>query len=97
MNHCDQPFRIPNWKTSAPRIPPNKPSNANSTGEEFVITRAGVCVARLVPAPRANGKSLNKLAKRWAGNIGLDAEFEAAVESIDRHASADADSDPWES
>ncbi|MEV6214437.1 type II toxin-antitoxin system prevent-host-death family antitoxin [Nocardia sp. NPDC051833] len=65
-------------------------------GEEFVITRKGVCVARLVPAPRANGKSLNKLAKQWAGNIGLDAEFEAAVESIDRYASADADSDPWE-
>ncbi|MFE3545226.1 type II toxin-antitoxin system Phd/YefM family antitoxin [Nocardia sp. NPDC059177] len=66
-------------------------------GEEFVITRKGVCVARLVPAPRTNGRSLNSLARQWAGNIGLDAEFEAAVESIDRFAIADEDSDPWES
>ncbi|WP_336088040.1 type II toxin-antitoxin system Phd/YefM family antitoxin [Nocardia sp. SSK8] len=66
-------------------------------GEEFVITRKGVCVARLLPAPRANGRGLNKLARKWAGNIGLDEEFETAIESIDRYASAQEDSDPWES
>lgn len=66
-------------------------------GEEFVITRKGVCVARLVPTPRANGGGLNKLARQWAGNIGLDAEFEAAVEAIDEFASSDEDNDPWQS
>ncbi|GEM33410.1 hypothetical protein NN3_44170 [Nocardia neocaledoniensis NBRC 108232] len=66
-------------------------------GEEFVITRKGVCVARLVPAPRSNGAGVNRLARRWAGNIGLDAEFEAAVDSIDDYARAEEDTDPWQS
>ncbi|MFD4430974.1 type II toxin-antitoxin system Phd/YefM family antitoxin [Nocardia sp. NPDC058497] len=67
------------------------------SGEEFVITRKGVCVARLVPAPRSNGASVNSLARRWRGRIGLDDEFEAAVDSIDEYASASEDSDSWRS
>ncbi|MFD4444449.1 type II toxin-antitoxin system Phd/YefM family antitoxin [Nocardia sp. NPDC058519] len=66
-------------------------------GEEFVITRKGVCVARLLPAPRANGAGLNGLARKWSGRIGLDDEFEAAVDAIDLYASTDEDSDPWQS
>lgn len=64
-------------------------------GEEFVITRKGVCVARLVPAPRANGEALHRLARKWAGGIGLDDEFESAVDAIDTFANAQQDSDPW--
>ncbi|MFF2085347.1 hypothetical protein ACFVVM_16340 [Nocardia sp. NPDC058176] len=53
--------------------------------------------SRLVPAPRANGGSLNELAHQWSGGIGLDAEFESAVAVIEELASADDDSDPSQS
>lgn len=66
-------------------------------GETFIVTRKGERVAQIVPAPRANGGALNDLARKWAGKIGLDAEFVDAVESIDDYARADEDSDPWRS
>ncbi|KAF0849232.1 type II toxin-antitoxin system Phd/YefM family antitoxin [Nocardia caishijiensis] len=66
-------------------------------GEEFLITRKGVCVARLLPAPRANGTALNRLSRQWAGKIGLDEEFVAAVDSLDEYARGDQDRDPWQS
>ncbi len=37
------------------------------------------------------------LARKWSEKIGLDEEFEAAVDAIDQYASGEEDSDPWRS
>jgi prevent-host-death family protein len=64
-------------------------------GETIVVTRAGRRVALITPAPRANGKALREVFRRWQGNPALDDTFAANVAAAREVASADLDSDPW--
>lgn len=64
-------------------------------GETIVVTRNGRRVAMITPAPRANGKALHDIFRRWQGRAELDDEFEANVAAAREAVSGDLDSDPW--
>lgn len=64
-------------------------------GETIVVTRNGRRVAMITPAPRANGKSLREVFRRWQDHTGLDAKFEADVTHARDLAASDLDEDPW--
>lgn len=64
-------------------------------GETIVVTRNGRRVALITPAPRANGKALRDVFRRWHGRTGLDEEFEANVVAAREAATGELDEDPW--
>jgi prevent-host-death family protein len=64
-------------------------------GETIVVTRNGRRVALITPAPRANGKALHEVFRRWHGHAGLDEEFEANVLAGRAAVSGELDEDPW--
>lgn len=64
-------------------------------GETIVVTRNGRRVAMITPAPRANGKALRDVFRRWQGRAELDDEFAANVAAAREAVSGDLDSDPW--
>jgi antitoxin (DNA-binding transcriptional repressor) of toxin-antitoxin stability system len=60
-----------------------------------VVTRSGRRVAFITPAPRANGKALRDVFRRWRGNAALDDSFVARVAHGREAAAGDLDADPW--
>ncbi|MFE2754781.1 type II toxin-antitoxin system Phd/YefM family antitoxin [Actinosynnema sp. NPDC059335] len=64
-------------------------------GETIVVTRNGRRVALITPAPRANGRALHEVFRRWHGREGLDERFAADVTAAREVVSGDLDSDPW--
>lgn len=64
-------------------------------GETIVVTRSGRRVALITPAPRANGKALRAVFRRWHGNAALDDKFAAHIAEAREAASTESDTDPW--
>lgn len=64
-------------------------------GETVVVTRSGRRVALITPAPRANGKALREVFRRWQGNAALDDTFATNVAAAREAAVTDLDGDPW--
>jgi hypothetical protein len=51
-------------------------------------------VHQITPAPRANGKALREVFRRWRGHVAFDDSFAAHVAEAREVASADLDNDP---
>lgn len=49
----------------------------------------------IAPAPRANGRAVREVFRRWQGNATIDDTFAEDVASIRNVASAELDADPW--
>lgn len=64
-------------------------------GETIAVTRNGRRIAFIAPAPRANGKALREVLRKWRGNDAFDDIFAENVAAARETASADLDSDPW--
>ncbi|WP_367132536.1 type II toxin-antitoxin system Phd/YefM family antitoxin [Saccharothrix sp. HUAS TT1] len=64
-------------------------------GETIVVTRNGRRVALITPAPRANGRALLGVLRRWHGHAAVDEEFEANVTAAREAVSGELDEDPW--
>lgn len=69
--------------------------DAAEHGETIVVTRSGHRVALITPAPRANGRALREVFRRWQGNTAVDDTLAANVAKAREAASADLDVDPW--
>ncbi|MCE7007740.1 type II toxin-antitoxin system prevent-host-death family antitoxin [Kibdelosporangium philippinense] len=64
-------------------------------GETIVVTRNGRRVALIVPAPRANGRALRDIVRRWSTHDVFDDEFADNIAAARETASAELDKDPW--
>ena len=64
-------------------------------GETIVVTRNGRRVALIVPAPRANGRALRDVFRRWRNHEAFDDTFERNVVATRETASTELDNDPW--
>jgi prevent-host-death family protein len=64
-------------------------------GETIVVTRNGRRVALIVPAPRANGRAVRDVFRRWSHHEAFDDEFERNVAAARETASTELDNDPW--
>lgn len=64
-------------------------------GETIVVTRSGQRVALIVPAPRANGRALLDVLRRWRGHAEADGAFVANVAAAREVGRVERDSDPW--
>ncbi|MBP2323752.1 prevent-host-death family protein [Kibdelosporangium banguiense] len=64
-------------------------------GETIVVTRNGRRVALIVPAPRANGRALRDVFRRWNKHEAFDDAFAENVAGVRGTATAELDTDPW--
>jgi prevent-host-death family protein len=69
--------------------------DAAEHGETIVVHRGGRRVALIAPAPRANGKALLDVVKRWRGRDELDEAFAENVAKARTSVTPDLDTDPW--
>jgi antitoxin (DNA-binding transcriptional repressor) of toxin-antitoxin stability system len=67
-------------------------------GETVVITRGGHQMAKLVPAPRANGAAVAAVLREWQNNPDLDDAWAANIAEARKmmNAGGELDRDLWQ-